>query len=63
MVQDQTRRVSRLGELSVSVFPSLEAALDPTEKGPLLAVSRVARPAAARKLGEARLARWLEARS
>jgi hypothetical protein len=60
-VQDQTRRVSRLRELSVSVFPGLEAILDLTKKGPLFAVSRVARPTAARRLGEARLTRWLEA--
>jgi transposase len=62
LVQDQTRRVSRLRELLVSVFPGLEAILDLTRKGPLLAVSRVARPTAARRLGEARLSRWLEAR-
>lgn len=62
LVQDQTRRVSRLRELLVSVFPGLEATLDLTKKGPLFAVSRVARPAAARRLGEARLRRWLEAR-
>jgi transposase len=62
LVQDQTRRVARLRELLVSVFPGLEATLDLTKKGPLFAVSRVARPAAVRRLGEARLARWLEAR-
>ena len=62
LVQDQTRRVTRLRELLVSVFPGLEATLDLTKKGPLCAVSRVARPAAVRRLGEARLARWLEAR-
>jgi transposase len=62
LVQEQTRRVTRLRELLVSVFPGLEATLDLTKKGPLLAVSRVARPAAARRLGEARLSRWLEAR-
>jgi transposase len=61
LVGDQTRRVTRLRELLVSVFPGLEAALDLTKKGPLIAVSRVARPAAARRLGEARLSRWLEA--
>jgi transposase len=60
LVQDQTRRVTRLRELLVSVFPGLEAALDLTKKGPLIAVSRVARPATARRLGETRLARWLE---
>lgn len=63
LVQDQTRRVTRLRELLIGVFPGLEAALDLTKKGPLLAVSRVARPAAARRLGEARLTRWLEAHS
>jgi transposase len=62
LVQDQTRRVTRLRELLVSVFPGLEATLDLTKKGPLFGVSRVARPAAARRLGEARLRRWLEAR-
>jgi transposase len=62
LVQDQTRRVTRLRELLVSVFPGLEAALDLTKKGPLFAVSRVARPVATRRLGEARLTRWLEAR-
>jgi hypothetical protein len=51
LVQDQTRRVSRLRELLVSVFPGLEAALDLIKKGPLFAVSRVARPKAARQLG------------
>ena len=62
LVQDQTRRVTRLRELLLGVFPGLEAALDLTKKGPLLAVSRVARPAAARRLGESRLTRWLQAR-
>lgn len=62
LVQDQTRRVTRLRELLLGVFPGLEAALDLTKKGPLFAVSRVARPAAARRLGEARLSRWLESR-
>jgi transposase len=62
LVQDQSRRVTRLRELLLGVFPGMEAALDLTKKGPLFAVSRVARPAAARRLGEARLTRWLEAR-
>jgi transposase len=62
LVQDQTRRVTRLRELLLGVFPGLEAVLDLTKKGPLFAVSRVARPTAVRRLGEARLSRWLEAR-
>jgi transposase len=54
--------VTRLRELLVSVFPGLEATLDLTKKSPLFAVSRVAQPVAARRLGEARLSRWLKAR-
>jgi len=40
----------------------MESALDWRKEGPLLAVTKVATPAAARRLGEARLARWLKAR-
>jgi hypothetical protein len=50
-VQEQIRRVSRLRELLLGVFPGLEAALDLTKKAPLFAVSLVPRPAAARRLG------------
>lgn len=62
LVQDQTRRITRLRKLLLSVFPGLEAMLDLTEKGALLAVSRVATPTGARRIGEARLRRWLKAR-
>jgi transposase len=62
LVQDQTRRICRLRGLLLEVFPGLEAALDLTKEGPLLAVSRVGRPVVARRLGEARLAQWLKAR-
>ena len=44
----------------LGVFPSLEAALDLVDKGALLTVGRVTMPRAARRLGEARLARWLK---
>ena len=44
------------------VFPGLESALDRRKEGPLLAVTKVATPAAARRPGVARLARRLEAR-
>ncbi len=60
LVQDQTRRVTRLRELLLGVFPGLEAALDLVDKGALLTVGRVATPRVARRLGEARLARWLK---
>ena len=45
------------------MFPGLEAALDLKREGALLAVTKVATPATARKLGAARLSRWLKARS
>lgn len=62
LLQDQTRRAARLREVLLGVFPGLEAALDLKREGALLAVTRVATPAAARKLGAARLFRWLKAR-
>lgn len=62
LVQDQVRRIARLRELLLEVFPSVEGILDFTRNGPLLAITKVATPKAARRLGEARLARWLKAR-
>jgi transposase len=62
LVQEQTRRIARLRGLLSEVFPGLEAALNLTRKGALLVVTKAARPAAVRGLGQARLARWLKAR-
>lgn len=62
LVQDKTRQTTRLGATLLEIFPGLEAVLDLTKKGPLVALTRVARPAQARRLGEGRLARWLKAR-
>jgi transposase len=62
LLQDQTRRTARLREVLLGVFPGLEAVLDFKREGALLAVTKVASPAAARKLGEARLCRWLKGR-
>jgi len=62
LVQERVRRITRLRGLLAEVFPGMEAALDLRKQGPLLAVTRVATPAAARRLGKARLARWLKAR-
>jgi transposase len=61
LLQDQTRRAARLREVLLGVFPGLEAALDLKREGALLAVTKVATPAAARKLGTAHLFRWLKA--
>jgi transposase len=62
LLQDQTRRAARLREVLLGVFPGLEAALDLKREGALVAVTKVATPSAARKLGAARLLRWLKAR-
>jgi transposase len=62
LLQDQTRRAARLREVLLGVFPGLEAALDLKREGALVAVTKVATPSAARKLGVARLFRWLKAR-
>jgi transposase len=62
LVQEQMRRTTRLRGLLAEIFPALEAALDLSKEGPLLAVTKAATPAAARRLGQARLARWLKAR-
>ena len=63
LLQDQTRRAARLREVLLGVFPGLEAALDLKREGALLAVTKVATPAGARRLGRARLRRrWLKAK-
>jgi hypothetical protein len=62
LVQEQTRRTTRLRVLLGEVFSGMEAALDLRKLGPLLAVTRVATSTATRRLGESRLARWLKAR-
>lgn len=61
-VEDQARLIVRLRALLLEVFPGLEAALDLRTDRALLAVTRVASPSAARRLGTSRLARWLRAR-
>jgi transposase len=62
LLQEQTRRAARLREVLLGVFPGLEATLDLKREGALLAVTKVATPATARKLRTARLFRWLKAR-
>jgi transposase len=62
LLQEQTRRAARLREVLLGMFPGLEATLDLKREGALLAVTKVATPASARKLGTARLLRWLKAR-
>ena len=62
LVQDQNRRIARLRALLLETFPGLEGVLDLTKEGPLTVVTKVANHKKARRLGEARLARWLKAR-
>jgi len=49
LLQDQTRRAARLREVLLSVFPGLEAVLDLKRVGALVAVTKVAKPAAEAK--------------
>ena len=62
LVEDQARLITRLRALLLEVFPGLEAALDLRTDRALLAVTRVASPSAARRLGTSRLVRWLRDR-
>jgi transposase len=61
LVQDQVRRINRVRGLLLEIFPGLESILDLTKDGDLLSVTKVGTPKAARRLGEARLGRWLKA--
>ena len=60
LVDEQTRRIGRLRDLLVSIFPSLERAFDYTTKGPLWLVSKYVTPAELRQAGRARIIRHLQ---
>jgi transposase len=62
LIQDQTRRITRLRGLLLEICPALEATLNLNREGTLQAVTKVATPASIRRLGEARLGRWLKSR-
>lgn len=62
LIQDQTRRITRLRGLLLEICPALEATLNLNHEGALQAVTKAATPASIRRLGEARLARWLKSR-
>ena len=51
LVDEQTRRIGRLRDLLVSIFPGLERAFDYTTKGPLWLVSKYVTPAELRQAG------------
>ncbi len=59
LVVDQTRRISRMRELLVTIHPSLERALDLTNQGPLILLARFVTAGELRGLTARRLARQL----
>lgn len=59
LVEDRTRMVNRLRGTLLSMFPALERALDVTNTGPLRLLTGYQTPAAIRRVGVARLTRWL----
>jgi transposase len=60
LVDEQTRRLGRLHDLLVGIFPGLERALDLTTKGGLWLVARYATPAEVRRAGRVRLLAYLK---
>lgn len=59
LVQEQTRRLARMHDLLVGIFPELEKLLDLTRKSALLLLSVAATPTALRKCRQATLAKAL----
>ncbi|MEV1084064.1 IS110 family transposase [Streptomyces sp. NPDC050211] len=62
LVRDRTRSINRLRSALTGMFPALERALVLTSAGPLVLLAGYQTPAALRRLGAARLTRWLRAR-
>lgn len=62
LVAERTRTVNRLRSLLTRTFPALDRALELTNAGPLVLLSGYQTPAAIRRAGAARLARWLRNR-
>lgn len=62
LVRDRTRAVNRLRSALTGMLPALERTLVLTSAGPLVLLDGYQTPAAIRRIGAARLARWLRAR-
>ncbi len=63
LVADRVRMINRLRDLLTSVFPALEREFDFAScKAALVLLSGYATPEAIRRMGEARLSRWLRQR-
>ncbi len=61
IVQAQTQRLSRMRDLLVGIFPSLEACPDLKTKGPLHLLTKFVTPIELRNAGKKRLVRHLQA--
>lgn len=63
LVADRVRMINRVRDLLTSVFPALEREFDFAScKGALVLLTGYATPEAIRRMGEARLSRWLRQR-
>ncbi|MFE6946694.1 IS110 family RNA-guided transposase, partial [Streptomyces chartreusis] len=63
LVADRTRAINRLRAMLTSIFPALERALDPANRGPLILLTNYQSPASLRRVGRTRLVTWLHNRS
>ena len=61
LVEAQTRRLARMHDMLVGIFPGLEACLDLKTKGPLHLLTKFVTPAELRDAGRKRLIRHLQA--
>jgi transposase len=62
LVTDQSRTITRLREALLSLFPSLERALDVNSKGPLTLLTHYQTPTQIRRAGHKRIAAFLRKR-
>ena len=62
LITDQSRIVSRLREILLSLFPALERALDVNSKGPLTLLTHYQSPAQLKRAGHKRIATYLRNR-
>ena len=63
LITDQSRTITRLRGMLLSLFPALERALDLNSKGPLTLLTHYQSPAQLRRAGHKRVAAYLKNRS
>lgn len=61
-VFDRTRQINRLRAQLLEIFPALERALELTNRGPLMLLTKYQTPAAIRRAGASRIETWLRNR-